>query len=221
MPGNTAHEYEVRESINQVAEASRKFVDTDERPVQRDQHPKQHGCVRARFVDRQESRRWLPTGVVSRSRRSTKPGSGSRTAASVTTAIPTPMAWPSSSWVSRDRRFSPVSGTPRLRTSCWSINPTFFLRDAAEYARYSDVLLKASGQGDLEPVQRPGVLRERGGAGAPGAPASFPFPLEAPDVSAARPIRQQANRQSAHDSVLEHHTVQVRRYVHEVFGRAG
>src|SRR5271154_1658443 len=50
MPGNTAHDYEVREAINQVVDASRKLLDTNERPVRRDQHPKQHGCVRARFI---------------------------------------------------------------------------------------------------------------------------------------------------------------------------
>ena len=50
MPGNSAHEYEVREAISDVVDAGRKFLDTDERPVRRDQHPKQNGCVRARFI---------------------------------------------------------------------------------------------------------------------------------------------------------------------------
>ena len=50
MAGNAAHDYAVRDAINQVVDASRKLLDTNSRPVQRDQHPKQHGCLRARFV---------------------------------------------------------------------------------------------------------------------------------------------------------------------------
>src|SRR5271166_4996452 len=50
MPGNSAHDFEVRAAINEVVDASRRLLDTDERPVHSDQHPKQHGCVRARFV---------------------------------------------------------------------------------------------------------------------------------------------------------------------------
>ena len=53
MAGNAAHEYAVRDAINQVVEASRKLLDTNRRPVPRDQHPKQHGCLRL-VCDRQE-----------------------------------------------------------------------------------------------------------------------------------------------------------------------
>ena len=94
MPGNTAHEYEVRESVNHVVDASRKLLDTNERPVQRDQHPKQHGCVRACFVVAKSLRDEHRQGLVSASERSTTPGSGSRTAASTTIASPMPTAWP-------------------------------------------------------------------------------------------------------------------------------
>jgi hypothetical protein len=50
MPESAAHEYEVREAIDYVIEASRKLLDTNTRPVHRDQHPKQTGCLRALFV---------------------------------------------------------------------------------------------------------------------------------------------------------------------------
>ncbi|MBV8382842.1 MAG: hypothetical protein JOZ63_09550 [Planctomycetaceae bacterium] len=39
-----------RDAFDRVAAASLKLLDLDRRPVPRDQHPKHHGCVRAKFV---------------------------------------------------------------------------------------------------------------------------------------------------------------------------
>src|SRR6516165_6024174 len=101
MPGNTAHEYEGRESVKEVVDASRRLLDTDERPIRRDQHPKQHGCVRARFL--------VANGV-----------GGPKVLANERDAT--------------TQDFVMVD------------NPTFFLRDAVEYSRFSELLLKAKGK---------------------------------------------------------------------------
>src|SRR5262245_42329472 len=41
-----------REAMDRVVEISRRLLDLERRPVPRDQHPKQHGCVHAKFVIR-------------------------------------------------------------------------------------------------------------------------------------------------------------------------
>src|SRR5271169_4169229 len=145
MPGNTAHEYEVREAINQVAVASQKFLDTDERPVKRDQHPKQHGCVRARFIVAknlgdayrqglfQEEKvydAWIRFSNGSQ-RDDRKPDAHGMAVKLMAVEGPKVLA------------------TERDATTHDFVmvdNPTFFIRDAVEYGRYSDVLLKASGK---------------------------------------------------------------------------
>ena len=54
MAGSAARDFEVREAINRVADASRKLLDTDARPVPRDQHPKQHRGICTPVCDRQK-----------------------------------------------------------------------------------------------------------------------------------------------------------------------
>jgi uncharacterized protein YodC (DUF2158 family) len=48
----------VHDAIDRIVEASRRLLHTDESPVRREQHPKHHGCVRARFV--------IPPGLEAR-----------------------------------------------------------------------------------------------------------------------------------------------------------
>ena len=220
MPGNAAHDYEVREAINQVVDASRKLLDTDERPVQRDQHPKQHGCVRARFVVGKNLGDAYRQGLFQQEK--------------------VYDAWIRfSNGGQRDDRKPDAHGmavklmgvegpkvlaTERDATTHDFVmvdNPTFFLRGAVEYGRFSDVLLKARGKepsslynvlgfflsGPMRLAGNPALLSALSGA--------------APHLSSVDQVRQQADRQPAHNPVLEHHAVQVRRYVHEVFGRAG
>jgi hypothetical protein len=145
MPGNTAHEYEVRESVNHVVDASRKLLDTDERPVGRDQHPKQHGCVRARFIVGKDLGDTYGQGLFQHAQ--------------------VYDAWIRlSNGKHRDDRkpdahgmavkLMGVEGQKVLASEMDATthdfvmvdNPTFFIRDAVEYGRYSDVLLKAAGK---------------------------------------------------------------------------
>jgi hypothetical protein len=144
MPGNSAHDYEVREAINHVVGASRKLLDTDERPVRRDQHPKQHGCVRARFVVDKDLGDQLRHGLFQYER--------------------VYDAWIRfSNGAQRDDRKPDAHGMaiklmgvpgqkvlPAERDATTQDfvlvdNPTFFLRDALAYARFSDLMLKAKG----------------------------------------------------------------------------
>jgi len=145
MPGNTAHDYEVREAINHVVGASRKLLDTDERPVHRDQHPKQHGCVRARFVVGknlgdayrqglfQEERvydAWIRFSNGSQ-RDDRKPDAHGMAVKLMGVEGPKVLA------------------TERDATTHDFVlidNPTFFVRDAVQYGLFSDVLLKAAGK---------------------------------------------------------------------------
>jgi len=145
MPGNAAHDDEVREAINHVVDASRKLLDTDARPVQRDQHPKQHGCVRARFVVAKNLGDAYRQGLFQQER--------------------VYDAWIRfSNGAQRDDRKPDAHGmavklmgvlgpkvlaTERDATTHDFVmvdNPTFFLRAAVEYALFSDVLLKAAGK---------------------------------------------------------------------------
>jgi len=144
MPGNTAHDYEVRESINQVVDASRKLLDTNERPVRRDQHPKQHGCVRARFIVAKNLGDPYRQGLFQEEK--------------------VYDAWIRlSNGGQRDDRKPDAHGMavklmgvdgPKVLANerdtttqdfVMVDNPTFFLRGAVEYGRFSDLLLKARG----------------------------------------------------------------------------
>ena len=145
MPGNAAHEYEVRESVNHAVDASRQLLDTDERPVRRDQHPKQHGCIRARFVVAKNLRHEHRQGLFEHAK--------------------VYDAWIRfSNGGQRDDRKPDAHGmalklmgvegqkvlaSERDATTQDFVlvdNPTFFIRDALEYAQFSDVLLKARGK---------------------------------------------------------------------------
>jgi len=145
MPGNAAHDYEVREAINQIAQASRKLLDTDRRPVQRDQHPKQHACVHARFVVGKDLGDGYRQGLFQHER--------------------VYDAWVrlSNGGQQDDRKpdahgmaikLMGVEGPKVLATERDATtqdfvmvdNPTFFLRGALEYGLFSDVLLKAGGK---------------------------------------------------------------------------
>ncbi|MGO9465422.1 MAG: hypothetical protein ACLQIB_24735 [Isosphaeraceae bacterium] len=145
MPGNTAHEYEAREAVNEVVEASRKFLDTDERPVRRDQHPKQHGCVRARFIVAKNLGDPYRQGLFQEEK--------------------VYEAWirlsNGSQWDDRKPdahgmavKLMGVEGPKVLASErdastqdfVMVDNPTFFLRGAVEYSRYSQLLLKAKGK---------------------------------------------------------------------------
>jgi hypothetical protein len=157
MPGNAAHEYELREATNQIADASRALLDTDARPVQRDQHPKQHGCVRARFVVDRNLDAPLRQGLFEQRK--------------------VYDAWIRfSNGGQRDDRkpdahgmavkLMGVEGPKVLATEPGATtqdfvmvdNPTFFLRDAAEYVDFSDVLLKARGKKPSTPYSVLGLL---------------------------------------------------------------
>src|SRR3954471_19074447 len=145
MPRNAAHDYEVRDAINQVVEASRKLLDTDERPVRRDQHPKQHGCVRAKFV--------------------VEPGLGGVSAQGLFQPGRVYDAWIRfSNGAQRDDRKPDAHGMAIKLMGVEGLkvlaaekdatthdfvmvdNPTFFLRDAVEYAGFSRAILKAQGK---------------------------------------------------------------------------
>ncbi len=145
MARNAAHDYAVRDAINQVVDASQKLLKTNERPVQRDQHPKQHGCVRARFVVGknldsryrqglfQEPRvyeAWirLSNGAHHDDRKPDAHGMAIKLM-----GVEGPQVLPAE----RDAK---------TQDFVLVDNPTFIVRDAIEYRRFSEVLLKASGK---------------------------------------------------------------------------
>jgi len=145
MPGNFAHEYEVRESINAVVDASRKLLDTNERPVRRDQHAKQHGCVRARFIvannlggshrkglfdDGKAYDAWIRFSSGSQ-QDDRKPDAHGMAVKLMGVGGPKVLA---SEQNATTQDFVMVD------------NPTFFLRGAVEYSRFSEMLLKARGK---------------------------------------------------------------------------
>ena len=57
-----------RESMERVIEVSRRLLELERRPVPRDQHPKQHGCVRAKFVIRRGLEENLRKGLFEEER---------------------------------------------------------------------------------------------------------------------------------------------------------
>jgi hypothetical protein len=145
MPGDTGHDYEVRESINRVVDASRKLLDTDERPVRRGQHPKQHGCVRARFIVARNLEDAYRQGLFQEEK--------------------VYDAWIRfSNGRQQDDRQPDAHGMavklmgilgPKVLTSerdatthdfVMVDNPTFFLRGAVEYGHFSEMLEKAAGK---------------------------------------------------------------------------
>jgi hypothetical protein len=145
MPGNPARDFEVREAIRQVVEASRELLDTDERPVRRGQHPKQHGCVRARFLVERNLPETCRKGLFQeqkvydawirfsngRQRDDRQPDAHGMAVKLMDVtgekALPSERNGTTQDFVMVD-------------------HPTFFLRGAVEYARFSEILEKAEGK---------------------------------------------------------------------------
>ena len=145
MPGDTAHEYEVRESINHVVDASKKFLDTDARPVERDQHPKQHGCVRAWFVVAKNLPDSLRQGLFQEEKAYEawiRLSNGSQH----DDRKPDAHGMALKLMGVAGRKLLPSEENASTQDFVLIDNPNFFIRDAVEYARFSDVLLKASGR---------------------------------------------------------------------------
>jgi hypothetical protein len=145
MAGNAAHDYAVRDAINQVVEASRKLLDTSRRPVPRDQHPKQHGCLRARFVIAKSLESRFRQGLFQEPRiyeawirvsngaqyDDRKPDAHGMAVKLMGVDGPKVLA---------------TLPDPKTQDFVLVDNPTFLVRDALEYRRFSEVLLKASGK---------------------------------------------------------------------------
>jgi hypothetical protein len=145
MAGSAAHEYEVRDAIDQVVDASRMLLDTNARPVPRDQHPKQHGCVQARFVigKNLESRyrqglfqeprvyeAWirLSNGAQHDDR---KPDAHGMAVKLMGVA---------------GRKVLDAEADATTQDFLLVDNPTFIVRDALDYRGFSELLLKAKGK---------------------------------------------------------------------------
>ena len=138
-------DYAVRDAINQVVEASRKLLDTRRRPVPRDQHPKQHGCLRARFVIGKNLESRLRQGLFQEPRvyeawirvsngadyDDRKPDAHGMAVKLMDVDGPKVLA---------------AETDPKTQDFVLVDNPTFLVRDALEYRRFSEVLLKASGK---------------------------------------------------------------------------
>jgi hypothetical protein len=145
MPGNGANEYEVRQAINRVVDASRRLLDTDRRPVQRGQHPKPHGCVRARFVVGQNLGDAYRQGLFQHERvyeawirfsnggqhDDRKPDAHGMAIKLMGVDGP---------------KVLPAERDATTHDFVMVDNSTFFLRDAVEYGVFSDVLKKATGK---------------------------------------------------------------------------
>jgi len=137
---------QTQDAFNRVEEASLKLLDLDRRPVPRDQHPKHHGCVRAVFVIEKGLANTYRIGLFEHEE--------------------VYDAWLRfSNGAQRDDRKPDVHGLaiklmevpgtkalddePDGTTHDFVMvdHPIFFLRDAKEYAAFTDALLKARGQG--------------------------------------------------------------------------
>ena len=140
---------ENRTSMERVVEVSRRLLDLERRPVPRDQHPKQHGCVRAKFVINEGLADSLKEGLFNQEGKVYD-------------------AWIRfSNGAQRDDRRPDVHGMaikimgvegpkavrvkaaePDELTQDFVMvdHPTFFLKDATEYALFSAAVLKARGK---------------------------------------------------------------------------
>jgi Patatin-like phospholipase len=138
---------QTQDAFNRVEEASLKLLDLDRRPVPRDQHPKHHGCVRAVFVIEKGLANTYRIGLFEHEE--------------------VYDAWLRfSNGAQRDDRKPDVHGLaiklmevpgtkalddePDGTTHDFVMvdHPIFFLRDAKEYAAFTDALLKARGKVD-------------------------------------------------------------------------
>ncbi len=145
MPRDTAHDYEVRNAIDEVVESSRKLLDTENRPVERGQHPKQHGCVRAKFVIAKSLDHIYRQGLFRehkvydawiRFSSGAQPDDRKPDAHGMAVKI---MGVEGPKCLADDREAT-------TQDFVLVDNPTFFLRDAMEYSRFSELLLKAKGK---------------------------------------------------------------------------
>jgi hypothetical protein len=145
MTTNGTHDEKVEKAIDQVVDASGKLLDTAARPVPRDQHPKHHGCVRAKFV--------------------IAPGLGPQYGQGLFAQSKIFDAWIrfSNGGQHDDRqkdahgmavKLMAVEGEKSLAEEKDATthdfvmvdNPIFFLRDAIEYGEFTGALLKAKGK---------------------------------------------------------------------------
>jgi hypothetical protein len=145
MARDSAHNFEVGRSIDEVVEASRKLLDTEKRPIERGQHPKQHACVRAKFVIARDLAATHRQGLFREEKvydawiRFSSGGQhddrkpDAHGMAIKLMGVEGPKALPSER-ESSTQDFVMVD------------HPTFFLRDATEYAEFSQLLLKAKGK---------------------------------------------------------------------------
>ena len=97
---------ENRTSMERVVEVSRRLLDLERRPVPRDQHPKQHGCVRAKFVINEGLADSLKEGLFNQEGKVYDAWIRFSNGASATTGGPTSTAWRSRSWGLKDPRLS-------------------------------------------------------------------------------------------------------------------
>ncbi len=134
-------------AFDRVEDASLKLLDLNRRPVPRDQHPKHHGCLRAKFVIDKDLAHTYRFGIFEHEK--------------------VYDAWLRfSNGAQRDDRkpdahglaikLMEVSGPKALDDEPDGMthdfvmvdHPIFFLRDAKEYAAFSDAVLKAKGKAD-------------------------------------------------------------------------
>lgn len=145
MARDTAHDYEVRKAIDDVVESSRKLLDTEKRPIEHGQHPKQHGCVRARFVIAKNLGDAYRRGLFQEEkvydawiRFSNGAQHDDRKPDAHGMAV---------KLMGVEGRMIPGNERDAATHDFVMVDsPNFFLRDAAEYSRFSELLLKAKGK---------------------------------------------------------------------------
>src|SRR4051794_20177017 len=136
-----------REAMDRVVEISRKLLELERRPVPRDQHPKQHGCVHAKFVIRQGLDQDLRKGLFKDEKvydawiRFSNGAQRDDTRADVHGMAVKLVG------VDGPKAVRISEGEPDQLTEDFVMvdNPTFFIKDAVEYALFSETVLKARG----------------------------------------------------------------------------
>lgn len=144
------------EDIRAVVEASRRLLDDGARPVQRGQHPKMHGCVRAEFVVDSRISDEHREGVFAEPGRSypawIRFSNGSQTDDRRADAhglaiklVGVGGAGPAD-----------ANGDGGVSTQDFVLvdHPRFFIRNPAEYAGLSRAMVRAAGKGDSDPLAR-------------------------------------------------------------------
>ena len=122
-----------------------------ETPVRRQQHPKHHGCVRAEFVVEPDLPAEYRVGLFREPGR-TPPGSASRTGAQDDDRRPDAHGMAVKLMGVEGRKVLDAERDATTHDFVMVDNPAFFIRDAAEYAGFSD----GGGQGQgARAVARP------------------------------------------------------------------